>query len=97
MNKLSWNQNPEVTNLDTALVSLGFSYHIGEVPGIKGECYIIDNYKTSEGEFFVIQEESTRVSYSVYRLFKITARNQHNYIGLEYLINDLQKDLRFYS
>jgi len=32
MNKLSWREPEEVNNLDTALVSLGYTYHIDTVP-----------------------------------------------------------------
>jgi hypothetical protein len=100
MKKLSWNQSPEITNLDTALVSLGFSYHIGEIPGIEGKVYIIDNYeRLKEGEMFAIKEDkflSTEDRF-YYRLYKVTSRWEENFSGLNSLINSLKHALDFYS
>jgi hypothetical protein len=88
MKKLSWSENPEVTNLDTALVSLGFSYHIGEIPGVKGECYIIDNVKDIDNEFYAIKDIK-----SAYILYRITSRIRDSYSNLNELANQLKNNL----
>jgi len=95
VNKLSWNEHPEITNLDTALVNLGFAFHKGEVPGIAGECYIIDNYTgKKQGTFVIKVDEGHR---NVYRLYQIIPRWETNYSSLEYLTEDLKSSLDFYG
>jgi len=96
MQKLSWNENPEITNLDTALVSLGFSYHIGEVPGIEGECYIIDNYTERKGGFFAIKIDNTHLK-PVFELYRVYARYSSYYTNLDFLIKGLKSDMNFYG
>ena len=98
MNKLSWREPEEVNTLDTALVSLGFTYHIDTVLGIEGEVFVIDNYKGKKGGVFVIKEDSGFGLDNInYQLYQIIPKWETNFTKLEFIIKDLKNTLRFFG
>jgi len=96
LNKLSWREPEEVNNLDTALVSLGFTYHIDTVPGIKGEVYIIDNFKGRKEGVFVIKVDDSFLS-PVYKLYQIIPRWETNLGSIDTVVRDLKHCLEFFG
>jgi len=96
LNNLSWSEVKEVTNLDTALVKLGLTYRIENIPGV-GKCYVIDNYLSERGEHFAVQSDSTLLKGEViYRLYRIAARNERTFFDLNSVIEDLIPSMNFY-
>ena len=96
MKKLSWSEPQEIDTLDKALIHLGFTFIIDNIPGIEGKCYIITNYKGSKEGTFVIKEEKN--SYKpVYSLYQVRPRWETNYSGLNILIEELKSNLQFFG
>ena len=90
LNKLSWREPKEVNNLDTALVSLGYTYHIDTVPGIEGEVYVIDNINSKKGRTFLIKKDDT---FGVYGLYSIKPVWEHSFVDIKDIERNLQEAL----
>ena len=96
MKKLSWSEPQEIDTLDKALIHLGFTFYIDTIPGIKGECYVITNYKGSKEGTFVIKVDDSFLS-PVYNLYQLIPRWETNFGNLSNLTRELKHSLKFFG